>query len=76
MIKNKQKYYLAIKMERNNKIELNKMNMVQLRALAKENNLRGYSRLRKNDLINLIFGSSIKKDETNKVKPIKVKLKS
>ena len=39
------------------------MNMVQLRALAKENNLRGYSRLRKNDLINLIFGSSIKKDE-------------
>ena len=53
-------------MERNNKMELNKMNMIQLRALAKGNNLRGYSRLRKNDLINLIFGSSIKKDETNK----------
>ena len=50
-------------MEINNKMELNKMNMVQLRALAKENNLRGYSRLRKNDLINLIFGSTIKKDE-------------
>ena len=50
-------------MERNNKIELNKMNMVQLGALAKVNNLRGYSRLRKNDLINLISGSSIKKDE-------------
>ena len=49
-----------------NKMELNKMNVVQLRALAKENNLRGYSRLRKNDLINLIFGSlnvTIKKDE-------------
>ena len=30
------------------------MNMVQLRALAKENNLRGYSRLRKADLINFI----------------------
>ena len=44
-------------------MELNKMNMVQLRALAKENNLRGYSRLRKNYLINLIFGSTIKKDE-------------
>ena len=60
-----------IKMEKNNKnklnkMELNKMNMVQLRALTKENNLRGYSRLRKNDLINLIFGSlnvTIKKDE-------------
>ena len=34
------------------------MSMVQLRALAKENNLRGYSRLRKNDLINMIFESS------------------
>ena len=47
-------------------MELNKMNMVQLRALAKENNLRGYSRLRKNDLINLIFESlnvTINKDE-------------
>ena len=59
------------KMEKNNKnklntMELNKMNMVQLRALAKENNLRGYSRLRKNDLINLIFESlnvTINKDE-------------
>ena len=38
-------------------MDLNKMNMVQLRALAKENNLRGYSRLRKNDLINMIFES-------------------
>ena len=53
-------------MERNNKVELNKMNMVQLRALAKGNNLRGYSRLIKNDLINLIFESLnviITKDE-------------
>ena len=46
-------------MEKNktSKMDLNKMNMVQLRALAKENNLRGYSRLRKNDLINMIFES-------------------
>ena len=40
-----------------NKMDLNKMNMVKLRALAKENNLRGYSRLRKNELINMIFES-------------------
>ena len=40
-----------------NKMDLNKMSMVQLRALAKENNLRGYSRLRRNDLINTIFES-------------------
>ena len=38
-------------------MDLNKMNTVQLRALSKENNLRGYSRLRKNDLINMIFES-------------------
>ena len=49
-------------MEKNNKnktsrMDLNKMNMVQLRALAKENNLRGYSRLRKNDSTNMIFES-------------------
>ena len=46
-------------MEKNktSKMDLNKMNMVQLGALAKENNLRGYSRLRKNDLINMIFES-------------------
>ena len=41
--------------------------MVQLRSLAKENNLRGYSRLRKNDLINFInagiFESTINKNE-------------
>ena len=40
-----------------NKMDLNKMDMVQLRALAKENSLRGYSRLRKNDLIDVIFES-------------------
>ena len=56
-------------MEKNklNRIDLNKMNMVQLRSLAKENNLRGYSRLRKNDLINFInagiFESTINKNE-------------
>ena len=54
-VKNKRK--INIKMERNNNMELNSMNMVQLRALAKENNPRGYSRLRKNDLINLITTS-------------------
>ena len=50
-----------------NKMELNNMNMVQLRSLAKGNNLRGYSGLRKNDLINLIFESlnvAINKDDT------------
>ena len=35
--------------------DLNMMNMVQLRALTKENNLRGYSRLRKNELIDMLF---------------------
>ena len=30
------------------------MNMNELRSLAKERNLRGYSRLRKADLINLL----------------------
>ena len=33
-------------------MEMTKMNMNQLRSLAKERNLRGYSRLRKADLIN------------------------
>ena len=37
-----------------NKTDLNKMKMPQLRELAKERNLRGYSRLRKADLINFI----------------------
>ena len=35
-------------------MELNKMKMPQLRRLAKERNLRGYSRLRKAELINFI----------------------
>ena len=48
-----------------NKMELNKMNMVQLRALAKENKLTCYSRLRKAELIKLIYESS-HKDETPK----------
>ena len=64
-------------MEKNNKnktskMDLNKMNMVQLRALAKENNLRGYSRLRKNDLINMIFESL---EVTNNKEEIKDKIK-
>ena len=41
-----------------NKMELNKMNMVQLRGLAKEYKLTRYSRLRKAELINLIYESS------------------
>ena len=65
------------KMEKNNKnkiskMDLNKMNMVQLRALAKENNLRGYSRLRKNDLINMIFESL---EVTNNKEEIKEEIK-
>ena len=35
-------------------MEMTQMNMNQLRSLAKERNLRGYSRLRKADLINFI----------------------
>ena len=35
-------------------MEMEKMNMTQLRSLAKERNLRSYSRLRKADLINFI----------------------
>ena len=58
-------------MEKNNK-DLNKMNMVQLRALAKENNLKGYSRLRKNDLINMIFESL---EVTNNKEEIKEEIK-
>ena len=46
-------------------MEMNKMNMVQLRALAKGHNLRGYSRLRKADLINFI-NESIREDEPPK----------
>ena len=41
------------------------MNMVQLRALAKGHNLRGYSGLRKADLINFI-NESIHEDEPPK----------
>ena len=64
-------------MEKNNKnktskMDLNKMNMVQLRALAKENNLRGYLRLRKNDLINMIFESL---EVTNNKEEIKEEIK-
>ena len=55
-----------------NKMDLNKMNMVQLRALAKENNLRGYLRLRKNDLINMIFESL---EVTNNKEEIKEEIK-
>ena len=55
-----------------NKMDLNKMNMVQLRTLAKENNLRGYSRLRKNDLINMIFESL---EVTNNKEEIKEEIK-
>ena len=46
-------------------MEMNKMNMVQLRTLAKGHNLRGYSRLRKADLINFI-NESIHKDKPPK----------
>ena len=45
-------------------MELNRMNMTQLRVLAKEHNLKGYSRLRKDELIMLISETS--KDEGSK----------
>ena len=41
------------------------MNMAQLRSLAKERNLRGYSRLRKADLINFINESLSREEPTN-----------
>ena len=46
------------------------MNMNQLRSLAKERNLRGYSRLRKADLINFIT-ESLKEIEQPKEEPQK-----
>ena len=54
-----------IRMEKKyNKMELNRMNMTQLRALAKEYNLKGYSRLRKDELTKLINESN--KDKGSK----------
>ena len=44
------------------------MDTVQLRALAKENNLRGYSRLRKNDLIDMIFESLEANNDKDEIK--------
>ena len=41
------------------------MNMTQLRSLAKERNLRGYSRLRKAELINFINESLCEEPITN-----------
>ena len=55
-------FYIKMKM---NKMELNKMNMVQLRAFAKEYKLIRYSRLRKAELINLI-DETLYKDEPPK----------
>ena len=46
------------------KMEMTKMNMTQLRSLAKERNLRGYSRLRKADLINFI-NESLREEPIN-----------
>ena len=48
-------------------MELNKMNMVQLKALAKEYKLIRYSRLRKAELINLIY-ESLHKDKSHTTK--------
>ena len=39
---------------KSNKMGLNRMNMAELKALAKENKLKSYSRLRKDELIKLI----------------------
>ena len=46
-------------------MEMEKMNMTQLRSLAKERNLRGYSRLRKADLINFI-SESLREEQPQK----------
>ena len=45
-------------------MEMTKMNMAQLRSLAKERNLRGYPRLRKADLINFI-NESLREEPIN-----------
>ena len=50
-------------------MEMNNMNMTQLRALAKENNLRGYSRLRKADQMGLIR-ESLNENEPSINEPI------
>ena len=47
-------------------MEMRKMNMTQLRSLAKECNLRGYSRLRKADLINFI-NESLREEPINEL---------
>ena len=67
-------------MEKNNdelsKMNLTRMNMVQLRAMAKSNNLRGYSRLRKNNLINMTLEGlkdNSPKDENKKLSKNKLK---
>ena len=47
-------------------MEMEKMNMTQLRSLAKERNLRGYSRLRKADLTNFI-NESLREEPINEL---------
>ena len=44
---------------------MERMNMKKLRSLAKERNLRGYSRLRKADLINFLMESLRENEPTN-----------
>ena len=46
-------------------MEMTKMNMNQLRSLAKDRNLRGYSRLRKADLINFLMKSLRENESPN-----------
>ena len=52
-------------------MELNRMNMTQLRALAKEYKLMRYYILRKNELINLIY-ENLRKDESHTTKDLPV----
>ena len=49
---------------------MERMNMNQLRSLAKERNLRGYSRLRKADLINFLRENEPMDPEGVRTKPI------
>ena len=50
------------------------MNMIQLRSLAKERNLRGYSRLRKADLINFLRERGVRLNEPPQQQPTKDEL--
>ena len=56
---------------------MEKINMNQLRSLAKDRNLRGYSRLRKTDLINFLHENESPNSNGDEIKqPIEQPLSS